>query len=547
MTPQNPYAQRNPLLPKDPDGKRLCEIFGQYLWNPIEAELPDDSTVKPQWRTQTKYPLRPRVLWDLWQDANTLIGVRFGHTTRYALIDLDAGSLYCSAAGVADIRAALETTGITRTLLLRSSWSGGIHLYIPLPEAVSTFDLAVALKECLKAQGIPLKAGQVEVFPNVKAYGVSIFVEYNAHRLPLQPGSGSCQLDEGLNPIAGNLARFLWQWDQSAQQQDLDALRQALKIGRDNHRKRPKRKTRPVESWRIDLETELAEGWSDRGQTNHLLKTIACYGRVFEGLSGEVLTEYVHRIALSRPGYAQYCGHQADIQRRCQTWARAAEHYYWPLGAQPTRDSHSGADSRTPINQQRSDEAKNRIRSAIAHLSRLKQLPEQITARAKAIAQTASVSLQTLYKHLSLWHPDHQSLEEKGVIQSKSIISADLPALPLPLAQSLEPSEDKELHTQEEDMKSVAQRASAVGSDFHVVSSERGVRGDELDFPQPQLSLPIALEELHLLIQRQVQRLGWTGEQVRSFIAHHFGGRRRSQLLDDELTTLLYYLRCETG
>ena len=70
-----------------------------------------------------------------------------------------------------------------------------------MPEAAPTFDLAVSLKECLKAQGIPLKAGQVEIFPNVKAFGVSIFVEYAAHRLPLQPGSGSCQLDDALKPI----------------------------------------------------------------------------------------------------------------------------------------------------------------------------------------------------------------------------------------------------------------------------------------------------------------------------------------------------------
>ena len=540
-------SQRNPLLPTDPDGNRLCSLFGQYVWKPITADLPDDATAKPQWCTQTKYPIRPRVLWSLWQDANTLVGVRFGHTTSYALIDLDAGSLYCSAEGVTDIRAALETIGITRTLLLRSSWSGGLHLYLPLPEAVPTFDLAVTLKECLKAQGIPLAAGQVEIFPNVKAFGVSIFVEYNAHRLPLQPGSGSCQLDDDLNPIASNLTRFLWQWEQSAPQQDLEALRQALKIGRDNHRKRPKRKIRPVESWRLDLETELAEGWNDHGQTNHLLKTIACYGRVFEGLGGEALIEYVHRIAITRPGYEQYCGHQADILRRCQTWARAAEHYYWPLGTEPTRDSRALPNEATPFNQQRADEAKCRIQRAIAHLSQLKLLPEQITARAKEIAQVAHVSLQTLYKHLNLWHPAHQlpRAEEEGVMPSKSGISADSPTLPLSFPEDLEPSEDKELHTTEKNMKCVARKASGEGSDLSIISSERGEWGDELNFPQPKAAPPIPLDELHALIQRQVQRLGWTVEQAKAFVASHFGDRGRSQLQDDELPTLLYYLEVE--
>jgi hypothetical protein len=76
--------------------------------------------------------MRPRVLWNDWQDANTLIGVRFTHDTVYGLLDIDAGSDYCNPDGVAEIRAALETIGITRTVLTRSSWNGGLHLYIPL-------------------------------------------------------------------------------------------------------------------------------------------------------------------------------------------------------------------------------------------------------------------------------------------------------------------------------------------------------------------------------------------------------------------------------
>ena len=535
---------RNPLLPTDPDGKRLCDLFGQYLWKPITAALPDDATAKPQWQTQTTYPLRPRVLWNLWQDANTLVGVRFGHTTTYALIDLDAGGLYCSAEGIDEIRAALETIGITRTLLLRSSWSSGLHLYIPLPEAVPTFDLAVSLKACLKAQGIPLKAGQVEIFPNVKAFGVTIFVEYAAHRLPLQPGSGSCQLDDALNPIASSLTRFLWQWEQSAPQQDLEALRQALKIGRDNHRKRPKRKTRLVESWRQDLETEIAEGWSGPGQTNALLKTIACYGRVFEGLGAAALTEYVHRIAISRPGYESYCGHQADILRRCQAWSRAAEHYYWPLGTAPTRESRRFESGQAcPVNQQRSEEAQGRIQRAIAELRQLQALPAAITARAQAIARQAHVSLQTLYKHLSLWHPTHQAPQEGCEIPATPTDTAHGASASMPLAEQLNPSEHKELHAETQYMKCVPPAGGGEGLELPHFSSGRGVRGAQLGSPQAESTLPIPLAEVQPLIQQQVQELGWSYERIKGFVAGLFGGRSRGQLLDEELPTLLYHLR----
>ena len=369
-------APRSEPLPADPTGQRLCDIFGYYPWNFIHADRPDDVTAKVDWTTIKDYPLRPRVLWDQWQDANQLIGVRFTHDTRYALLDLDAGGNYCTAAGVAQIRAALETIGITRTLLVRSSWSGGLHLYLPFAEWVNTFSLAVTLKECLQSQGLGLKAGQLEIFPNVKAYGVATFIEYMGHRLPLQPGSGSCLLDDDLNPIGDSLARFFCLWDGAASHQDMDTLLHAMKIGRDNHRKKPKRRSHRVESWRHDLDIEITEGWTDYGQTNHLLKTIACYGRVFEGLDGQALIDYTLRMALNCPGYEQYCRHQHDIERRVTAWARAAENYYWPLGTTPTRDTSYPQNNLVPFNQQQSEDAQHRIRTAYAELEQAGELPE---------------------------------------------------------------------------------------------------------------------------------------------------------------------------
>ena len=138
---------------------------------------------------------------------------------------------------------------------------------------MNTFNLAVALHECLKAQGFRLKAGQLEVFPNIKAYGVKTFIDYAAHRLPLQPASGSCLLDDDLNPTGNSLARFFWLWDQAASHQDMDELRHAIKIGRDNHRKKPKRRNHPRrEARRQDLGyRNHRKAGPTNGQTNHLL------------------------------------------------------------------------------------------------------------------------------------------------------------------------------------------------------------------------------------------------------------------------------------
>jgi hypothetical protein len=285
--------KRQEPLPLDPLGKRLCETF-PYLWQPIIGVNETD----PQWQTITKYPMRPRVLWRSWQDAAQVVGVRFDDETLYGLIDIDRESPYHpkqDPTALPTIRAALETIGIYRTVLVRSSWSEGLHLYIPLPEAVPTFGLACALKQCLEAQGFAIAQGKLECFPNCKTYAKpGTYSEYNAHRLPLQPASGSCLLDDDGNPISHDLGRFFDGWDTAAAGQDQAELHGAIATARAN-RKAKTRRSNIVEDWQRDLLSEMDEGWTGHGQTNHLLKTIACYGVVFESLSGDALTAYIER------------------------------------------------------------------------------------------------------------------------------------------------------------------------------------------------------------------------------------------------------------
>jgi hypothetical protein len=368
---------------------------------------------RTQWKTITDYPLRPRVLWAKWQDPDQLIGVRFNSQTRYGLLDIDAESPYCNPESLAEIRAALETIGIVRTLLIRSSHSGGLHLYIPLPEPIKTFDLAVALHECLTAQGFQFTNGQLEQFPNVKTYGNERIIHYNGHRLPLQPHTNSCLLDNDLNPTSDRLTDFLHQWQQAASQQDLNELRHALKIGRDNHRKRNKKQRQASprsEAWRQDLETEINDGWSSPGQTNHLLKTIACHGHVFLHLQDDTLIQHTLETAQHLPGYQQHCRHQHHIAPRISAWCKAVQNYYWPQGTEPKRDTTTDLPPTPSINHQRAQDAKERIQAAYQHLEHSHQLPERITARARALMAQARTSKETLYKpeNLPLWHPEHR-------------------------------------------------------------------------------------------------------------------------------------------
>lgn len=419
-------------LPSNALGQKLCTLF-PYRWGWIEAPA-DDNGPGPRWSTETKYPIKPRVLWAKYQDAATLIGVRFGPKTRYAVIDVDAESAYLGQLHV--IFDALETIGITRAITVRSSWSGGVHIYAPFPKSLPTFGVALAIRGALEAQGLNIAAGQLEVFPNTKTFGkcwLGQFTAYNPHRLPLQPGSGSCILDNNLCPIPGgeSLSRFFALWDNCENLQDLPTLENCLSIAKNNRRRR--KATGPVESWRNDIQTHINEGWTGPGQTNHMLKEIGCYGRVFEGLAGVELAEYIERVATAAPGYERWCRHRHEIWRRCCVWGRAVERYYWPLGAEPLRDRPTLAQ----VCDQRATDAQRRISEAVAQLpgpvATVKELATQICSIARC-------SLATLYKYAHLWHPRPPAPKEdaRPVTDQGSRLPGPMGAIRAQILQSLE-------------------------------------------------------------------------------------------------------------
>ena len=615
-------------LPADPSGKRLCEIFGRYLYCSIYADAPDDAKAKVRWYTQRRYKLKPRVLYRDWLDVEKLIGVRPSHETAYALLDIDINSPYHprqDAGAIARIEATLETIGITRTIRIRSSWSEGLHLYLPLPELVKTFDLAVALKNCLEPQGFKLKQGQLECFPNVKAYGNVIKTEYLAHRLPLQPGSGSCLLDESFSPGSNKLDKFLSLWDIAAAGQDISTLRQALPLARKNRYKKVRNRLNKVDSWKKDLETVIAEGWTGTGQTNQLLKEFGCYGHVFLEYCGEELVDFVHQQAIASPGYQQWCRHQREIEMRSHVWATAIEQYYWPLGTHgETQQTRKETTNKVlPFNDFRAQSAQKSIKAAVQHLKDTNALPETATARAQAVRKAqgelsqSSSSLETLYKaeNKNIWHPDCCSdysentsgklpvIDEAADLSETESLETNKPI------RELEPRSSKELRTKRKIMKGAHRVGDVLASSKTKFLSGKGGAGGVKSFPQIGLEadalhkknnhakestvvvdIPIpappaqtttqavstknkkapvpklrsklhrragldtsfresgiskALSETITAIQAVVRKLGWPIEQINSFIAQKFHGRRRTQLSDEELVKLLYHLRVQ--
>lgn len=398
------------LILSNPLAERITKIFS-HPWHYIYRGIDD-----PSWKTEPDRALTPAKLWSFWQDARTLIGLRFGKLTRYAMLDIDIGSPYHpnnDPSALPLIREALESIGIYRTILIRSSDSGGLHLYIPFSDRLPSYGTAQAIKWCLSDHGFNLASGQLESFPNCKSWIKFGKVDYMGHRLPLQ--SGSFILNADYEVISNDLNQFLGMWETASSGNDMDELNAAIEIAKQRRKDtyQPSGSKSALE-WRTDSERDIAFGFVSHGQTNDLLRIIGRYGIVFKHLSGDDLTDYVIQTITACPGYEKWCRHQNEIETRSRQWARECEKCYYPHGSQSTKSGNpwmaerqktlDKVDRRIEINAKKSASAIERIKSAVASLDRA---ATSIGELANTIAATAKCSLATLYRNRDLWHPQH--------------------------------------------------------------------------------------------------------------------------------------------
>jgi hypothetical protein len=103
-------------------------------------------------------------------------GCHWGGQTRFAVLDIDAGSKYHNAQDLGKLQENLGAVGLIGTLY-RSSESGGWHLYLFFDDWAASDDVEKSIKAYLKAKKYEIRSGQLEVFPSG-----------NALRLPLQAG-----------------------------------------------------------------------------------------------------------------------------------------------------------------------------------------------------------------------------------------------------------------------------------------------------------------------------------------------------------------------
>ncbi len=417
--------------------ERFAEIFS-HPWDFIVKETPDS-----EWQTIKKYKLTPQKLWYKYTNQDLILGVRFGKETVYGLYDLDWGSIYDpreQEAALKKLTWELENWGICRFTTVQSSFSQGLHLYFHLERPINTFRLACVMNKAAHDAGLEIKNGQLETFPNTKAYNNL----YQGHRLPLQ--QGSYLLDHDYAPYSDRLEDFLEAADWSAAGNDVDLLESRLEeayqwfISERNQKRY--QNSNPEDREFIEqieyaqreikegffnqIRRNVEKGYDDFHQTNDLLLTIAKLARLLHGLSGERLVEYIKETIVSCPGYAQYCRHKHEILRRCQEVARWAEKKWSPYRSRPNNKTtykqiKESLSNQTNLNQEKQHNAQSRIIQSIAQLQQERgSLPTKVGECIELLRSTTkklfgiSISDSTLKKpeNLSLWHPKYRDIEE---------------------------------------------------------------------------------------------------------------------------------------
>ena len=242
-----------------------------------------------------------------------IIGKRFGRLTNYLMIDVDKGSPFHPAnGGIRPILDAMESLGLCRYLLIRSSVSGGLHIYFPLAEPVSSWGIACAAHAALTAAGVSVAGGVCELFPNKKAFNA----EHNGHRLPLQ--RGSFILDDDFRCTGNSKAVFLQQWQHCGAGQDDALLADVLA-----------EKPLPIPK-RISVSSLPPIAWTGPGQSNEVMKELVNFGDRYLGLKTiPALGDWIVTVAPQLPGFEQFASNESknDLTRKNWAYRWAKSHF----------------------------------------------------------------------------------------------------------------------------------------------------------------------------------------------------------------------------
>ena len=393
-------------------------------WQFLQASVPK-ARQNPDWKAINAYPIARRLA-----HRGKLIAIRPKTSTRFLVLDLDALSRYHpkqNPYAIPQLQQAIEERlGLVSCIPIRSSDSRGLHLWYWFKDEQNSYRLAEAVAIVLKEAGFILQAGHLETFPNRKAWidsdNPDDWSQYHAIRLPLlEPGSylldAHNDYESLLHPLLDQQQEFLHLIEHCQRRNDLTS--EHIEAILATQSKPYKKVSVSGNQYLTDLLDKVRDGWDGHGQTNQILFDITRLIRIFGHLlhstepywETERLTHAIHDYILTLPGREQFCGHNHELEKLAQNWAKWVQtSKYKPYGYGKTPlDTEPQPETAIPThshNQKLQQTARERIINAIVQLLEQNHLPTTITARIAAL-ESLGIQRGTLYRHRDLWHPEN--------------------------------------------------------------------------------------------------------------------------------------------
>ncbi len=398
------------------------------------------------WTTR-KDTLTNKLFINYWRDQNIFLGLRHGDTTNFFTLDIDTGSQYHPNQDKNAIRAIqklLKSKGLPASNPIHSSDSGGIHIYYHLAQSFNSDDLATCIYNVFTEAGYVVKAGQLEIFPNVRK---SEHSEFNGLRLPMQ--SGSTMLDvKTLEPIKSDMKLFQEVAEEcrilnagfrlintpKTFSNESEGESSYENVGRVRTRYTPKSEgvSAPWEEF-FDQDLDgmsrhllciLNTGFTNHGQTNYLVLTVT---RLLYIQSATKDPQIIANVIRAMKGYDKFCNHKKEIVKRvkdCITKIVDKNLYY------PIRNSFLFKKYKKKLDKffnktfhKQIDITEKLVDCAKQLLAENDTTLNTKTSWLQKLAKLAQTSMQTLYKYfddvLKIYFERHQSQIRCNVSPSK--------------------------------------------------------------------------------------------------------------------------------
>ena len=242
------------------------------------------------------------------------LGVRPATKTSWVIIDIDEGSRYhpLSEVGEGDIaiKNALSTLGLCESIDFQSSTSSGIHLLYPLSELKSTWEVANSLEQCLRAAGLEISPGILELRPNVKDWNS----KYLAIRAPLTGEGNSFWAPECSDfGLHDDLLVFKQLFSAVQKSNEFRPFKEDPKAA---PRYSPNRRGPVSSKGSLKAGRErLAKGFTGPRQTNELTFLAQQQARLVEHIDTiQGLRLRCSELVSSAEGFSEFCSHQKEVE-----------------------------------------------------------------------------------------------------------------------------------------------------------------------------------------------------------------------------------------